>query len=66
MLKCNKVKSSREGGEKGTGKIIDFDFWPVSVVVGCEEDGVIDTVVSCEDVCRMMDRCHLQSNKQAV
>lgn len=57
MLKCNRVKRSGEEKKKA-GKIIDFTLWTVLVLGGRGEDGVIGTLVNCEDVCRMMDRCH--------
>lgn len=47
-------------------KIIDFTFWTVLVQLRSEKDRVIDTLVSCEDACSMMDWCHRQSNKKAV
>lgn len=50
MLKYNWVKRLREE-KKRPGKIIDFTLGTVLVLVGCEKDGVIDTLVSCEDVC---------------
>lgn len=50
MLKYNRVKRLREE-KKRPGKIIDFTLGTVLVLVGCEKDGVIDTLVSCEDVC---------------
>lgn len=64
MLKSK--TGSRAGGGEGASKIIDFTFWTVLVLVGSEKDGVIDTLVSCEDACSMMDTCHRQSNKKAV
>ena len=41
----------QQGVGKHAGKIIDFPFWTVLVLVGCENDEEIDKSVSCEDVC---------------
>lgn len=51
MVNAKKQQGQELQGEKGAGKIIDFTFWTVLILVGCEKDGVIDTSVSCEDAC---------------
>lgn len=52
MVNAKKQQGQELGGlKKSTGEIIDFTFWTVLVLVGCEMDGVIDMSVSCEDAC---------------